>query len=162
MALGVKYYYEIDLQQARIQFSSGGVVTNEWVAHDGDTPTISVPTSPGATITRLEWLQALENVDKWIVGIKNAGIILSEIKKPIDFDLEIKQKNDKIDLEYKIENTIGQKRTLRAVSYDTFTDQVTLLPRIHFFDIYWVDYLMYLKVFNGYKSIVQASYYGKI
>jgi hypothetical protein len=159
MALGSKYYYETIIQQARIQFFDDAILLNEWVAHNGDEPTISVPLSPGAVIYRTEWKKALTRIRNWVDGIPKAGIIFPANKTLNNFDSHIIKTGEVITFDFSVDDITDISFILREISYNRPTDQITIAPRpVVINTIYWVDYLNELQLLVDYENVVEEFY----
>ena len=156
MALSTKFFYELAENKARIQFYSDDVLINEWVATNGhETSQISVPTSPGNTIPRIEWINARLNVKKWIRGIDNCGLSFCDHRPQSNFCFEMKQKdNNKLELKLEVQDTLDTCRTLREIEYNKTTDMITLEPRAEAFAIFWIDYLNLLLAQDQFEILV--------
>lgn len=156
---GIKSYYETIIQQARIQFFSNGTLTNEWIANkDSGIPEISVPLSPGTTIYRNIWKQALKNIQSWVTGVSLSGIIFPVTKVLQNFDHNVNKIDNIITYDYIVDDINNVSFIIRELSYDRGTDQITLAPRITTSTIYWVDYLNQLTTLIEYERIIDNFY----
>ena len=154
MVLGTKSYYETIVQRARIQFFDDEILISEWVVNNGGEPKLSVPTTPGITVSRTEWMGALENIRKWVVGIELADILLSINKEPNPFNIEIKKEGNETTFAYSIDNIEDEEYEIRKITYDATTDELEIGLRDEVATIYWVDYLHYLKMQNWFKELI--------
>ena len=153
----IKFYYEIDTQEARLRFFNGNTLITDWnVKITQGIPVMFVPSSLLVTIAREDWFTILKYVDKWLTGLINADIILSESREL-----------SRIRSEYKVDDVITFQHRLLDVNKNIFemcnmeysitSDEITINARNSGI-IFWVDFLNYLKSLNYFKSFVKQIY----